>query len=130
MKGRKVMSGQIGANLSSTSTHSGSMTGKLEEMPVITNTNEKIVAKDQAIKIDSPVSKEDVTNVVNGMNEFLKASPQTHLKFQFHDQLNEYYVTLVDEVTDEVVREIPPKKLLDMFASMTEYLGLMVDKKI
>ncbi|MBO0992209.1 flagellar protein FlaG [Bacillus sp. SD088] len=106
------------------------MTSKFEEIPITTNnTIEKIVTKDQAIKMDSPSSK-DVANVVNGMNEFLKASPQTHLKFQFHDQLNEYYVTLVDEVTDEVVREIPPKKLLDMFAAMTEYLGIMVDKKI
>ncbi|WP_242698057.1 flagellar protein FlaG [Bacillus sp. SD088] len=124
------MSGPIGGSLSSTSTNSGSMTSKFEEIPITTNnTIEKIVTKDQAIKMDSPSSK-DVANVVNGMNEFLKASPQTHLKFQFHDQLNEYYVTLVDEVTDEVVREIPPKKLLDMFAAMTEYLGIMVDKKI
>ncbi|GIN70783.1 hypothetical protein J14TS2_12580 [Bacillus sp. J14TS2] len=125
------MSGPIGGSLSATSTHSGSMTSKFEEIPItINNTTEKIVTKDQAIKMDSPSSKEDVANVVNGMNEFLKASPQTHLKFQFHDQLNEYYVTLVDEVTDEIVREIPPKKLLDMFAAMTEYLGIMVDKKI
>jgi flagellar protein FlaG len=54
----------------------------------------------------------------------------THLKFEFHDKLQEYYVTIVDEQTKEVVREIPAKKILDMYAAMTEFVGLMVDKKI
>ncbi|NHC42271.1 flagellar protein FlaG [Bacillus sp. MM2020_1] len=74
-------------------------------------------------------SKEKTEKVINSMNEFLKAS-NTHLKFQFHDELKEYYVTLVDDTTDEVVKEIPSKKLLDMYAAMTDYLGLLVDKKV
>lgn len=74
--------------------------------------------------------KEQIEKVVSGMNDFLKASPNTNLKFEFHDKLNEYYVTIVNEETKEIVKEIPPKKLLDMFAAMTEFLGLMVDKKI
>jgi flagellar protein FlaG len=63
------------------------------------------------------------------MNKFLQAS-HTSLKFELHEELNEYYVTLVDDVTQEVVKEIPSKKLLDVYAAMTEFLGLMVDKKI
>jgi flagellar protein FlaG len=74
-------------------------------------------------------SKEKTEKVINSMNEFLKAS-NTHLKFQFHEDLKEYYVTLVDDTTDEVVKEIPSKKLLDMYAAMTDYLGLLVDKKV
>jgi flagellar protein FlaG len=76
-----------------------------------------------------PVTKEKLQNVVQGMNEFLSAS-NTHLKFEFHDRLKEYYVTIVDDVTREVVREIPAKKMLDMYAAMTEFVGLMVDKKV
>jgi flagellar protein FlaG len=78
---------------------------------------------------NEPVTKEKMQDVVQGMNEFLNAS-NTHLKFEFHDKLQEYYVTIVDEQTKEVVREIPAKKLLDMYAAMTEFVGLMVDKKI
>lgn len=73
-------------------------------------------------------SKETTEKVVNSMNEFLKAS-NTHLKFEFHEELQEYYVAIVDERTNEVVKEIPSKKLLDMYAAMTEYVGLMIDKK-
>ncbi|QOK25788.1 flagellar protein FlaG [Cytobacillus oceanisediminis] len=75
------------------------------------------------------VKEEQVTEVIESMNKFLQAS-HTSLKFELHDELNEYYVTLVDDVTQEVIKEIPSKKLLDVYAAMTEFLGLMVDKKI
>lgn len=77
----------------------------------------------------SIISKEDVTNVeevIAGVNHFLSAS-NTHLKFEFHDELQEYYVAVVNDHTKEVIREIPPKKMLDMYAAM---LGVLFDYKI
>lgn len=74
------------------------------------------------------LTKEKTEKVIEKMNDFLKES-NTHLKFQFHDGLQKYYVAIVDDTTDEVIKEIPPKKLLDMYAAMTDYLGLLVDKK-
>lgn len=73
--------------------------------------------------------KQEIEDVVKSLNNFLKPS-HSSLKFEYHEDLNEYYVTVVDDVTKEVIKEIPPKKLLDMYAAMTEYVGLMVDKKI
>jgi flagellar protein FlaG len=75
------------------------------------------------------VSKEQLEEIVKGMNEFLQPS-QTSLKFELHDELKEYYVQIIDERTKEVVREIPPKKLLDMYATMMQFVGLIVDKQI
>lgn len=74
-------------------------------------------------------SREKTEKVVSSMNDFLKAS-NSHLKFEFHADLKEYYATLVDDKTNEVIKEIPSKKLLDMYAAMTEYLGILVDKKV
>jgi flagellar protein FlaG len=76
-----------------------------------------------------PQTKEQITEVINGMNKFLQPS-HTSLKFVLHEKLNEYYVTVIDDTTQEVVKEIPSKKLLDVYAAMTEFLGLLVDKKI
>lgn len=73
-------------------------------------------------------TKEKTEKVINSMNEFLKAS-NSHLKFEFHEKLQEYFVTIVDDSTNEVIKEVPSKKLLDMYAAMTEYIGLLVDKK-
>ncbi|MCM3574103.1 MULTISPECIES: flagellar protein FlaG [Mesobacillus] len=75
------------------------------------------------------IPKEKMEGVVEGLNKYLMQS-NTALKFQYHEKLQEYYVTLVDEKTKEIVREIPPKKMLDFYAAMTEFLGLIVDKKI
>ncbi|MCA1055311.1 flagellar protein FlaG [Rossellomorea aquimaris] len=99
-----------------------------------TNTNEavkqlQVQELHQEKTNKEPVTKEKMEDVVRGMNEFLSAS-NTHLKFEFHDKLQEYYVKIVDEQSKEVIREIPSKKVLDMFAAMTEFVGLMVDKKI
>lgn len=73
--------------------------------------------------------KEKLEEVVKGLNEFLKPS-HTSLKFVLHDELQEYYVQIIDERTNEVIREIPPKKILDIYAAMMEFVGLIVDKKI
>ncbi|MDQ0218401.1 flagellar protein FlaG [Peribacillus cavernae] len=73
--------------------------------------------------------KEKLDKIVESMNEFLQPS-NTSLKFELHEKLNEYYVTIVDDVTHEVIKEIPSKKMLDMYAAMTDFVGLMVDKKI
>jgi flagellar protein FlaG len=67
--------------------------------------------------------------LVENLNKFLKPV-QTSIQFELHEKLNEYYVKIVDRDTKEVIKEIPPKKLLDIYAAMVEQLGLIVDKKI
>ncbi|WP_404347809.1 flagellar protein FlaG [Sutcliffiella horikoshii] len=74
-------------------------------------------------------SRRQMETIVDGMNDFMKPL-NVSVRFELHDELNEYYVTVVDAATDEVIREIPSKKFLDMYAAMTEYMGLFVDKKI
>ena len=67
--------------------------------------------------------------MVESMNNFL-VSANSQLRFVFHDELNEYYVTIIDSNTDEVIREIPSKKLMDIHAAMLEFVGLLIDRKV
>ncbi|WP_079515475.1 flagellar protein FlaG [Rossellomorea marisflavi] len=82
----------------------------------------------ESAPLDKPVSEKSLQNALNGMKDVV-SSANTHLKFEYHDRLNEYYVTIVDDITQEVVKEIPAKKFLDMHADMAEFMGLLVDKK-
>ncbi|MGG3799046.1 flagellar protein FlaG [Metabacillus fastidiosus] len=75
------------------------------------------------------VTREDLEKMVSSINDFLHPS-NTYIKFQLHEKLNEYYVTVVDNHTEEVIREIPSKKWLDIYAAMTEFIGLILDRKI
>ena len=72
---------------------------------------------------------EKAQQMTDSMNKFLE-SVNTQLRFKLHDELKEYYVTIVDSKTDEVVREIPSKKLMDIYAAMKEFVGLLIDRKI
>lgn len=75
------------------------------------------------------LSTEDVEGVVEALNEF--ADPlRTSVRFELHEDLNEYYVTVVDPLTKEVIKEIPPKEMLDMYAAMATYMGILIDEKI
>ncbi|MGM8212556.1 flagellar protein FlaG [Virgibacillus sp. W0430] len=78
---------------------------------------------------DETIRIEDVETIVDQMNGFIDPL-QTNLKFVLHDELNEYYVTVVDPVTSEVIKEIPPKKMLDMYAAMADFMGILIDEKI
>lgn len=73
--------------------------------------------------------REQVKSMVEGINDFLKPT-HTSLKFEFHDKLDKYYVQVVDSDTKEIIKEIPPKKLLDVYAAMAEFMGFIVDEKI
>lgn len=78
---------------------------------------------------DIPVTKETLTNRVEMMNKAFEAF-STHLKFQLHEQTGEYYVAIINDQTNEVIREVPPKKFLDMIAAMREQMkGIIVDER-
>jgi flagellar protein FlaG len=74
------------------------------------------------------VSKEDVAKQVEVLNKVLQ-SKQSYVKFVLHDQLNEYFVQIVDNRTDQVIKEIPSKKMMDTVAKMYELIGILVDQK-
>lgn len=78
---------------------------------------------------ESAIQAKDVQSAVTILNGFIDPS-RTNLKFVYHEQLNEYYVTVVNPLTNETVREIPPKKMLDMYAAMAEFMGILIDTKI
>jgi len=80
-------------------------------------------------QIPNEIRKSDVKTTVEKLNDFMDPV-RTNLKFIFHEDLNEYYVTVINPLTDEVIKEIPPKKMLDMYAAMTEFMGLLVDEKV
>ena len=78
---------------------------------------------------DVKVNRSDLEKKIESINKFLEPA-HTNLRFQLHDKLQEYYVTIVNTDTNQVVKEIPPKKFLDMYAFMIESIGLLVDYKI
>ncbi|WP_305768189.1 flagellar protein FlaG [Candidatus Epulonipiscium viviparus] len=52
----------------------------------------------------------------------------SELRFAQHEKTNRMVITVVDRDTEEVIREIPSEKILDMVAQMWDAAGLFVDE--
>ncbi|MFJ5767793.1 flagellar protein FlaG [Lysinibacillus sp. NPDC093210] len=101
-----------------------------EELPMTTQVkSQSVVQRELPTAEDQEISKEKLQNAVDTVNEFLQVNHNAS-KFVLHDGLDRYFVQVVDTKTDEVVKEIPPKKLLDAFYEMQKLLGMIVDEKI
>lgn len=72
-------------------------------------------------------TKEDLDKAVKKLNKFLE-DDKTHAEYEKHKDLGTIMVRIVDDETEKVVIELPPKKVLDMIASMCKQVGL-IDKK-
>src|SRR5699024_2343756 len=79
-------------------------------------TNEETDQK-HLLQIDEALQKEDIQTVVDQLNGVIE-SLRTNLQFILHDKLDEYYVTVIDVETPEVIRDIQPKEFLDRYAAM------------
>lgn len=97
--------------------------------PVLKSQNQPEQTTRAEASVQSKPTKESLEKVIHAMNDMLKPT-HTSSKFVLHEKLNDYYVQVVDEVTQEVLKEIPNKKFLDMYADMIDFMGIFVDKKI
>ncbi|HAN10732.1 MAG TPA: flagellar biosynthesis protein FlaG [Clostridiales bacterium] len=53
----------------------------------------------------------------------------TEFRFSVHEATNQVSVKVLNKDTGEVIREIPPEKILDMVAKMWEMAGIFVDER-
>ncbi|WP_445479409.1 flagellar protein FlaG [Lysinibacillus irui] len=124
----QVQSTEVGTATSSTSSKKAGL-----EETAMTTSKSQLITQSQGEKISAAegqeVSKEKLQNVVDTVNEFLQINHNAS-KFVLHDGLDRYFVQVVDTQTEEVVKEIPPKKLLDAYYEMQKLLGMIVDEKI
>ncbi|MBO4953359.1 MAG: flagellar protein FlaG [Lachnospiraceae bacterium] len=85
-----------------------------------------------AVQTDQEVAPDKIKAAVDDLNKTVKqASPLHHTKlsFKYHEDTNRISITVTDSDTDEVIREIPPEKTLDMLAKAWEMAGLLVDER-
>lgn len=75
---------------------------------------------------DKEVSPDKVKSAVDDLNNQLRS---TRCSFKYHEETNRISITVIDKDTDEVIKEIPPEKTLDMIAKAWELAGLMVDER-
>ncbi len=77
---------------------------------------------------EMPVSERVVIEAIQRANKAISGA-NTKFEFSVHKKTKEIMVKVIDSETNEVIREIPPEKILDMVAKMWEMAGIIVDER-
>ncbi|MDR3121367.1 MAG: flagellar protein FlaG [Clostridiales bacterium] len=82
----------------------------------------------QALQQDENVSEKVIQEAVDKANRVLFGSDRK-FEISFHEKTRELMVKVVDTRTNETIREIPPKKIVDLVVNLCEMAGILFDEK-
>lgn len=73
-------------------------------------------------------SADEIKSAINQANRRAKFG-HANAEFSYHEETKRISIKIVDQDTNEVIREIPPEETLDMISKMWELAGIIVDEK-
>ncbi|MDK8181635.1 flagellar protein FlaG [Paenibacillus sp. UMB4589-SE434] len=80
----------------------------------------------------NPLSKDrkqyNVEELIDKINKMLE--PDTHIRVKVHDKTNTIMVLVLKDETNEIIREIPSEKMLDLMYNMCTRVGVFLDEKM
>lgn len=77
---------------------------------------------------EEKITMEQLEKAVNKANEHIMGV-NTQLQYRIHEGTDRIMVRLIDTESQDVIREIPPEKMLDLVAEIWKRVGLVVDKQ-
>jgi flagellar protein FlaG len=77
---------------------------------------------------DEAVSEQKIKSAISMANNRLKVQ-RTRCEFSYDEETKRVSIKVLDEITEEVIKEIPPEETLEMVEKMWELAGLLVDEK-
>lgn len=78
---------------------------------------------------DENLSEEELMGAVGKVNRDIIAYDRK-LEISVHEKTRKIMVKVINTNNDEVIRELPPEKALDMLAKIWELAGIIIDEKI
>lgn len=73
-------------------------------------------------------SKEVLEKAIMDTNRII-FKDDNRFEFKVHERTGRMMVKLINKETNEVVKEIPPEKILDLVASIWDLVGVLVDER-
>ena len=84
-------------------------------------------AENQGQKEEETVSSK-IKDAVDKVNQKIVPS-KTRCEFSYHEDTNRISIKVIDQNTEETIKEIPAEETLDMLARIWEFSGLLVDER-
>lgn len=97
----------------------------------ITSQTAKVKVTDKAElekKKKDGLAKEETAKMTDALNQMLEKM-QFDVKFHYYDKIDQMAIQLVDQKTNKVLKEFPPKDMIKMLKNIHDWIGLILDKK-
>jgi len=78
---------------------------------------------------EKPVADDLLSKSIEKLNKGFMGFDR-RFEVSVHEKTNAIMVKVIDASNDEIIREIPPEKILDMVANMLEVAGIIIDTRI
>lgn len=79
-------------------------------------------------KSELSISDEVVVKAIEKANKAISGVGK-RFEYSVHKKTGEILVKVLNQDTNEVIREIPPEKLLDLVAKLQEICGVIIDER-
>lgn len=76
----------------------------------------------------APVSRDDLESAIESLNRAVSLLNH-RLNFSIDESTGRLMTKVIDNKTNEIIREIPPERVLTFVRKFEEFLGLLIDEK-
>ena len=74
------------------------------------------------------IRENDLKKAVDSVNKNL-GKDDSHIEYEIYGRFKDITIKLVDNKTKKVIKEMPPKNIIDMVTKFCEMAGLFLDQK-
>lgn len=74
------------------------------------------------------VAEQAIVKAIEQVNKALDG-PEKRFEYSVHKKTGDIIVKIIDKKTNEIIREIPPEKIVDLVAKLQEISGYIIDEK-
>ncbi len=91
------------------------------------NTDSKNIENNSNSEVKK-VSVKDIEKAVDKLNKLFE-DKATHVEYEVYGKHRDITIKIIDNDTKKVIKEVPPKKIIDMVNKLCELAGVFVDDK-
>lgn len=85
--------------------------------------------KDELPTAREEIPREDVERATDKLNRLMGLIDK-RLRFDIHEKSDQIMVRVIDQDTENVLKEMPSKRVLELLNSLTDIAGLLIDRKV
>lgn len=94
----------------------------------ISSVVEMDVGHNNSVGVGREAAREDYSNFIKTLNRAASKVDQ-NVSFDYHKPTNRIIMKITDPSTNEVVKQIPSKDMVELLEDINQMVGLLVDEK-